>query len=104
LAGLVYEGHCATVGQDVHTQFSAVATLACAGFSQRVGLTLASVAILSAGGLLLYFSRAGKIKSLNCAGVYVKGEGAKLCSTIFAIIILLIGALSLVSMLFRLDC
>lgn len=76
----------------------------CISFGGRVWAIILSVIIVCLGGWLLAYSRAGKLKSMNCAGVLVKGEDAKLCSTIFAIALLLIGVFILLAMVFKLDC
>lgn len=93
-----------TMKNAMNSPASALVFVACNTSGRRAGLLVISVVVLCLGGMLLYFSRVGKLKEIKFSGALLKGESAKLCSTIVAGFILFVGSLCLLSAVFGLDC
>ena len=83
---------------------AALMLFACNTIGQRVSLLIVASVMLCFGGLLLHYSRKGKVKEFKFSGALLKGEEAKLSSTIFAVILILLGALCILSQILYLDC
>lgn len=78
--------------------------LVCNSFGVRVTEVVSSSLFICLGSWLLHRSRKGKIKTVLLFGHHLRGEDAKLVTSIVGIILILIGTLVFVAAVLKLDC